>query len=188
MEVDLLHTLGWSMEAQRPHDFLEQFLLRSGLFLSGDELETVRRHGELFIDMCYTEVSCVSYGPAVIAAAAMYCAVCGVAAGADKEWIQIPAELKESFLHLPQYFTPEQQVRPLRIHPRTFFSRSLSHTHLFLPSQHHLLPCIREVQELFLAYELLPGSSEDASAGPETSSPSDLQHANLLASEDLSDN
>lgn len=61
--MQILNALGWYLEVNKPHDYLELFLkvleAKVDEFLAEGGLgavpfKAVRRHAEVFVDMCYT--------------------------------------------------------------------------------------------------------------------------------------
>jgi len=55
MELDLLETLGWEIDVTLPFEYLDAFLLQGKLGkLAPEDMCRIRRHAEVFIQMCYT--------------------------------------------------------------------------------------------------------------------------------------
>eukprot|EP00050_Salpingoeca_kvevrii_P016156 m.53082 g.53082 ORF g.53082 m.53082 type:complete len:343 (-) comp6733_c1_seq1:2391-3419(-) len=139
-ELDMLKVLNWSLEGHRPHDFLEMFLQRLTFPLSPIDKDRLRKHGEVFIDMCYTDANFVPFGPAVIAATALFCAACGVGTDGSQQWVAVPHEQIKNLLYLNRFFDAQR----FRYIPR----------------------CVGAAQELFLSYDMVDSGTESVTSSP----------------------
>ena len=136
MEREVVMTLNWNLSVVCPHDFLEIFIRNLPFPLSEGTRLQLREHGSVFVDMCYTEYKFSLYGPGLIAAASLYLAVIGLATG--KQAVpEVPAAAKANMLSLGAYFPPLRAS---------------------------LLPaCIRDAEELFHSYSVVPADQAPAS-------------------------
>lgn len=137
-ELDVMRTLEWSFEVVKPHDFLEVFLFRMTVPMRPEDRDRVRRHAMVFIDMAYTEYALLRYSTAVIAAAALYCAVVGLGTGHSDQWVPVPAAQKAAMLGLGHLLPPNEAAM--------------------------LLTCVANIQALFLTFDLV--LENPAAAGP----------------------
>lgn len=73
IELKMLDALNWNLNVPGPHDFLTLFLanIREPAHVIPEELRTVQRHSQIFIDMCYLDHTIPPYGPRIIAATAL---------------------------------------------------------------------------------------------------------------------
>eukprot|EP00051_Salpingoeca_urceolata_P028215 m.485675 g.485675 ORF g.485675 m.485675 type:complete len:472 (+) comp23915_c0_seq1:246-1661(+) len=103
-ELLLVKQLEWCLDVHKPHDFLEQFLLR--IPVTPPVARQLRHHAEVFVDMSYTDYDFVRFGPAVIAAAALYCAACGTG---QTGLVQVGPDQHARLVGLDKFFLGEQQ-------------------------------------------------------------------------------
>lgn len=133
-ELELLTALNWVLDVPRPHDFLEHFLARVSVPVDREERGLLCRNSEVFIDLAYTDVSFLQFGPAVIAAAAIYCAAFGIEgpSGTQPVWLDVPQGHRASVLGLLRFFPTQQEL---------------------------VFDCIRHIKQLYGSYGLAPSTS-----------------------------
>lgn len=71
-EMEILSALDWRLDGAAPHDFLDFFVQDITVSLSREDLVQLRSRCELLIDLFFIEPVYATYGPAMIAAAAIF--------------------------------------------------------------------------------------------------------------------
>nr|XP_061809332.1 G1/S-specific cyclin-D2-like isoform X2 [Nerophis lumbriciformis] len=75
-ELVVLGKLKWNLGAVTPNDFVELFVRR--LPLPEDKVPMVRKHTQIFIDLCVTDDRLAMNPPSMIASGSMGAAICGL--------------------------------------------------------------------------------------------------------------